>query len=70
MPRLRRKEPPAEPLQVEWVIAMESFRPQAVGVLIPKGEKRRISDPIVQQRPQCFAALVPLTEELLAAGKR
>jgi hypothetical protein len=65
----RRREKPAEPLQVEWAIAMEGFRPQAIGALVSKGDKLRISDPVVQQHPAFFRGLIELTPELLA-GKR
>ena len=71
MPRLRRRnEHPAEVPQVEWVIATENFRPQQVAPLVSKGQKLRITEPVVHQCPQFFEALVQLTPELLAGGKR
>jgi hypothetical protein len=70
MSRLRSKTKTPEPRHVEWAIATESFRPAAIGVLVSRGERRRISDPVVQRCPEYFAGIVELTDELLAAGRR
>jgi hypothetical protein len=64
MPRLPRKREDA-PLQVpaiEGVICIEEFRTTAVGVLVPRWQRRAADDPIVRAHPEFFRGLVRLNE--------
>jgi hypothetical protein len=71
MPRLRpRREKYAVPaLQLEAAICVEEFRTAAVGVLVPRWQRRAVDDPIVRAHPEFFRGLVRLDEEVNHDGE-
>jgi hypothetical protein len=58
--RRRQKTTPLE--LPDHVFATESFRPGAVAREISSGERRELTDPVVQQFPQLFRFRVPVAE--------
>ena len=68
---LRRKQPsrvPTAPVEAICAIAVESFRPGAVAVMIERYQRLPLDHPTVKAFPEFFRALGPLPEEVTNDG--